>query len=175
MDQLSIGPVSFGALVTNFHSIPPLALVFRIYSNLWKLVAYFYPFFPSWFLGTCNTPANESGTCISIKQCPHLLQMLKVKPLTEQQKQFLHNSQCGFIDNVAYVCCATPKPVVVHQQGPTDGVKLLPDLTICGGSTSDRIVGGERTKIDEFPWMALIQYVNGGCYHDFIFKRHNFV
>lgn len=34
---------------------------------------------------------------------------------------------------------------------------LLP--TDCGKDLSQRIVGGERTELDEFPWMALLEYV----------------
>lgn len=33
---------------------------------------------------------------------------------------------------------------------------LLPN--ICGKSLSQRIVGGEKTELDEFPWMALLEY-----------------
>jgi hypothetical protein len=91
--------------------------------------------------------------------------MLKSKALTNQQNLSIQKSLCNFVDSVAHICCATPKPVVVDQQGPTDGVKLLPNFSTCGGSTIDRIVGGDRTKVDEFPWMALIQYVyrSGRC------------
>jgi secreted trypsin-like serine protease len=39
----------------------------------------------------------------------------------------------------------------------------LPDIGTCGEWTTDRIFGGEQTKVDEFPWMALIQYSNGRC------------
>lgn len=35
---------------------------------------------------------------------------------------------------------------------------LLPTLRVCGLGVEDRIVGGIVTDIDEFPWMALIQY-----------------
>lgn len=35
---------------------------------------------------------------------------------------------------------------------------LLPDKTTCGISTEARIYGGEATELDEFPWMALLEY-----------------
>lgn len=35
---------------------------------------------------------------------------------------------------------------------------LLPAPGVCGTDNTNRIIGGEITKIDEFPWMALIEY-----------------
>lgn len=35
---------------------------------------------------------------------------------------------------------------------------LLPTLEYCGISSSNRIIGGERAELDEFPWMALLEY-----------------
>lgn len=38
---------------------------------------------------------------------------------------------------------------------------LLPLPGQCGNLLSNRIYGGVKTKIDEFPWMALIEYTKG--------------
>lgn len=51
-----------------------------------------------------------------------------------------------------------------QQQGPSRSQQrttgsLLPQPGVCGIANDDRIYGGERTKIDEFPWMALLKYV----------------
>lgn len=35
---------------------------------------------------------------------------------------------------------------------------LLPGSDICGINTQSRIYGGKETDLDEFPWMALIEY-----------------
>ena len=35
---------------------------------------------------------------------------------------------------------------------------LLPGFDDCGVNTQSRIYGGEKTDLDEFPWMALIEY-----------------
>lgn len=35
---------------------------------------------------------------------------------------------------------------------------LLPDASECGLSSQNRIVGGEATELEEFPWMALVEY-----------------
>jgi Regulatory CLIP domain of proteinases len=114
-------------------------------------------------LDICATPDNESGTCISIKECPLILGIVKSKSISNQQLQYLKKSQCGFIDNTVHVCCPATKAVTDDQQRPTDALSLLPDIGTCGEWTTDRIFGGEQTKVDEFPWMALIQYSNGRC------------
>lgn len=46
----------------------------------------------------------------------------------------------------------TPKPLYSTSQ------ELLPKIDICGIGQDNRIVGGDRTEIDEFPWTALLQY-----------------
>ncbi|XP_044757284.1 phenoloxidase-activating factor 1-like [Coccinella septempunctata] len=35
---------------------------------------------------------------------------------------------------------------------------LLPNRTVCGRQSPDKILGGQSTSPDEFPWMALLQY-----------------
>lgn len=47
----------------------------------------------------------------------------------------------------------TPPPNYINS--------LLPQPGQCGNVLSNRIYGGNRTKIDEFPWMALIEYTKG--------------
>ncbi|CAO1427631.1 unnamed protein product [Diamesa serratosioi] len=51
-----------------------------------------------------------------------------------------------------------------QQQGPSRNQQrttgsLLPQPGVCGVANDDRIFGGERTKIDEFPWMVLLKYI----------------
>jgi hypothetical protein len=70
--------------------------------------------------------------------------------LNMDERLFMESSQCDFKDNMTYVCCRM------------ESKSLLPDFKSCGvSSAGDRIVGGEKTKIDEFPWLALIQYQYG--------------
>lgn len=38
---------------------------------------------------------------------------------------------------------------------------LLPKPGECGNMLSNRIYGGNKTKIDEYPWMALLEYYKG--------------
>lgn len=55
-----------------------------------------------------------------------------------------HRTSCDFIKEDDVHCCDTTLP------------KTLP--TDCGDSASDRIHGGQATRIDEFPWTALLAY-----------------
>ncbi|CAD7084976.1 unnamed protein product [Hermetia illucens] len=47
-------------------------------------------------------------------------------------------------------------PISTHAQG------LLPLPLQCGIMNSDRIFGGTQTRIDEYPWMALLAYSKPG-------------
>lgn len=62
----------------------------------------------------------------------------------------LSSSQCVPSKNQVIVCC----PVRTGQRS------LLPDVGLCGFNDLDKIVGGVNTSITEFPWMALLEYVN---------------
>lgn len=135
----------------------------------------------------CASPSGAAGLCIGIRQCPQLLNILQTRPLTPQAMDFLRQSQCGFEGNDPRVCCpiqdfgtsnrdSQPNPVdnqgsnpYVQPQNPdgtVDDPNLRYDLsnnpllpTDCGKDLSQRIVGGERTELDEFPWMTLIEYL----------------
>lgn len=57
----------------------------------------------------CSTPDRKVGTCISILECPPLLEVLKNTQRTAQQTQFLQQSQCDQVGNFPYVrVCIVP-------------------------------------------------------------------
>ncbi|XP_031825659.1 CLIP domain-containing serine protease HP8-like [Nomia melanderi] len=133
---------------------------------------------------SCTTPNGAPGTCIGIRQCVPLLNILQMRPLPSEAINFLRQSQCGFAGSNPEVCCPNQGPDVSTpsrgdgtqvpdgsgNQTPTgnegnENVQydlsnnpLLP--ADCGKDLSQRIVGGDRTDIDEFPWMALLEYSN---------------
>lgn len=77
--------------------------------------------------------------------------------MTQANKAYLKRSQCGFDSGKPVVCCAQQQP---SRLGTSN---LLPDPAgsgnmKCGAGSSDRIIGGRSTKIDEYPWMALLEY-----------------
>lgn len=70
------------------------------------------------------------------------------------------------------VCCPADKDTDITARSSfssdpeTPSGKTLPEPGVCGGGFHNRIYGGNVTKIDEFPWMALIRYKisNHGTY-----------
>lgn len=44
------------------------------------------------------------------------------------------------------------------NRGPSSNSELLPEPGVCGSFLTNKIYGGVETKIDEYPWMALIEY-----------------
>jgi hypothetical protein len=107
---------------------------------------------------SCQISLNETGTCIHPKQCPSILeQSQKTLVINDKKGQFLKNRQCG--DKVKeIVCCpnTTMKSFAREQ-----ALKWLPSIGKCGVARNDHIIDAERTQIDEFPWLALIQYSDG--------------
>lgn len=105
--------------------------------------------------------------------CASLTALLRKQPLTQADRSFLSNSQCGWSGSYPLVCCSdgvqqqqggnavrpNPAPVPAPGPAPTTQSKLpRPGDGQCGLDTSDRIYGGEATKIDEYPWLVLLQY-----------------
>nr|XP_015836792.1 PREDICTED: uncharacterized protein LOC661375 [Tribolium castaneum] len=122
----------------------------------------------------CRTPDNEEGDCKPINKCQPLYSLLERRPITASTADYLRRSQCGFVGTYPKVCCPSgrttittnPPPVV---EGPTENTdvesvtsNLLPGGDVCGLNTQSRIYGGEKTDLDEFPWMALIEYEKPG-------------
>ncbi|XP_073816007.1 serine protease ea-like [Musca autumnalis] len=99
----------------------------------------------------CVNPHNENGVCINLLSCPPLLNLLKNVQRSNAETMFLQQSQCDFVGSTVYVCC-------VLQQSVRFQVDLLPTTRECGKSFDNRILGGNVTRIDEYPWVALIEY-----------------
>lgn len=91
----------------------------------------------------CKTPNNWNGTCIALQQCRPLYSLLTERNLSEELRDFLKQSKCGFKDDKPLVCCP-------NTLTPDD----LPssENNMCGVQVTDKIVGGEQTSITEFPW-----------------------
>lgn len=118
----------------------------------------------------CLTPGSLLGQCIFLRSCPVLSALFQKKTLSQADRQYLSASQCGFQDNKPLVCCKDEnedsRPIFSTQQNDRQNQSpsqqsssgLLPKPGVCGFDASDRIFGGERTKLDEYPWMALLQY-----------------
>lgn len=79
--------------------------------------------------------------------------MLTNKPLlSNEERNYIISSQCGY-DNENLVCCPISSQPVSNENNAN-----LPEPGICGVQTIDKIYGGEKAFIGEFPWMALLEY-----------------
>ncbi|XP_039492941.1 melanization protease 1 [Drosophila santomea] len=111
--------------------------------------------------GYCTTPDENSGTCINLRECGYLFELLQGEEVTDQDRLFLQSSQCGYRNGQVLICCANSR---IRNQQPTirPRTNLLPMAPNCGDNFEDRVVGGRETGKREFPWMALIEYTKPG-------------
>ncbi|KAL7729105.1 hypothetical protein ACLKA6_019926 [Drosophila palustris] len=128
----------------------------------------------------CRNPNQNTGFCLSIYDCPSLIELLRQTSLSNEERNFLRDSQCnnGF-GRMPYVCCTPdknyadstattttttttttkrPQPTTFNG-GNGEGESLLPREPNCGPSSFlDRIYNGNDTALDDFVWMALLEY-----------------
>ncbi|CAG5030908.1 unnamed protein product [Parnassius apollo] len=114
----------------------------------------------------CLTPNGYEGKCISLNACPHLNSMMQL-PISYAAKTFLQNSRCNGPTELS-VCCGPPPTTTgttVTRLGECTPSAAPPDprSECCGidGGNNNRIVGGNETAIDQYPWLALIEYTDG--------------
>lgn len=71
------------------------------------------------------------------------------------------NNQAPTISPVVFPASNQVTKVDEIQRPKVSEQSLIPNIGECGIGTTDRIVGGTRTELDEFPWMALLKYSKG--------------
>lgn len=113
--------------------------------------------------GRCYTPDEYRGNCIKFPECQSLFQLTQKQPPNPQDRLYISLSQCGFRDGKPLVCCkdappSIPPPTQAPPTQPNLSNNLLPRPGVCGIDTENRIYGGNRTFIDEYPWMVLLGY-----------------
>ncbi|XP_029711324.1 CLIP domain-containing serine protease B4 isoform X1 [Aedes albopictus] len=82
------------------------------------------------------------GRCVPIKEYPEYAAILKKQFRSAQETQYLNDRFCGYTPARKALVC---KPVKINEPH-------------CGRQFTDRIVKGNLTELDEYPWMALFQY-----------------
>ncbi|XP_017874639.1 PREDICTED: serine protease easter [Drosophila arizonae] len=123
--------------------------------------------------GYCTTPTEQSGTCIYLRDCTYLFELIQKRTLSSSERSLLQNSQCGYRNGQVLICCANSRqlseqPIWGQKQPqsqpqpqpsmPISRSGLLPQAPNCGDNFADRVVGGINTAINEFTWLALIEY-----------------
>lgn len=87
--------------------------------------------------------------------------MLAKKPLQPNTRNYLKNSQCGFIDEIPYVCCVENDFEIedFEEKNITEKLKqVLPEPPICGFAEGGKIFGGVYTSLTEYPWTVMLNY-----------------
>ncbi|KAJ8925924.1 hypothetical protein NQ315_009776 [Exocentrus adspersus] len=153
----SIGVVSFG----------PSPCGMELWPGVYTKVANYVP----WIVSKLR-PRNSLGECKLITKCPVVLDVLQKRPINVQNSDYLKKSRCGLEGTTPKVCCpldtdatraATETRVSnMNNEHPVNS-ELLPSKDICGlvGDESNKIHGGEKAELFEFPWMALVEYERG--------------
>uniref|UniRef100_A0A1L8DQG0 CLIP domain-containing serine protease n=2 Tax=Nyssomyia neivai TaxID=330878 RepID=A0A1L8DQG0_9DIPT len=113
---------------------------------------------------SCTLPGGGSGVCVNLEECKELYEIItnaheKKQPLSDDDKKFLREHQCGPNIRKITVCCEVQ---INSNFGQVSNLLPSPEQGNCGADLSERIHGGNKTKIDEFPWMALLQYKKPG-------------
>lgn len=124
----------------------------------------------------CSTPRNEIGTCIGIRQCRYLYDLLEREKNNPRAVQYVRNSHCGVEGRLPKVCCpqytltlsqqvpATTTTARTFPQNNRNGAfSKLPSAERgeCGVNAFDsskRIVGGTPSEKGQWPWMTAIGF-----------------
>lgn len=130
--------------------------------------------------GRCVSPFNGNGTCVQLIECQFIVDIVSGS-LNAENEEKLRKSQCGydntFKDNShrIVVCCPdkhlkepTPhrsQPSTERQESPGN---VLPFAGECGSAITDFIYGGNKTRILDYPWMALLRYKTRNNELDFL-------
>lgn len=88
-------------------------------------------------------------------------------PQTHRDRLFVSLSLCGYKNSLPLVCCS-PNSLYPREsvEGNATAIDItlprktspFPDASECAAAIEDRIFGGTETKIDEFPFSALLIY-----------------
>lgn len=156
------------------------------------MVTHTYTFLHSYtWIARCRNPNAKVGYCVSIYECPSLLEVVQRYNLAATDRVFLQKSQCvnGY-GRSPHVCCTpdkgyvspndnqnpttvdttittttTRRPTTVYPPSPSNGGgNVLPVPPECGPtSLDDKIYNGKDTALDQYPWMVLLEYTQSKC------------
>ncbi|XP_026316167.1 phenoloxidase-activating enzyme-like [Hyposmocoma kahamanoa] len=125
---------------------------------------------------SCTTPSSDVGSCVSLFDCNELLSIVKKPDKSQKDIDKLRSFTCGFEGNTPRVCCPTQNQTKFQSLLPERNPNFNPDLIkdcdgkpgvsppdpysgCCGKQVAedDHIISGDIAKIDEFPWLVIIE------------------
>ncbi|XP_044260044.1 phenoloxidase-activating factor 1-like isoform X1 [Tribolium madens] len=117
----------------------------------------------------CKTPDSRNGICKNIKECDSFIKYVEnVDTQDPVVRKYLKEYQCSTNqDPHVKICCPDEgkyNDIFTSNDVHERFSNYFPDPSLgeCGKQNSDnKIVGGTETYLDEFPWLALLKYVNG--------------
>ncbi|XP_035785996.1 serine protease grass-like [Anopheles albimanus] len=129
----------------------------------------------------CTTPTRQEGFCVPIERCRNIYSIvMSPTPPSRGIQNYINRAACTLPGVVRSVCCQpveidpptptttpvvttapTKAPVAMSNTSPELNWTLLP-TTKCGTITTNRIAGGNLTRVFEYPWMALLRYMRNG-------------
>lgn len=118
--------------------------------------------------GNCYTPEGVAGQCVSLYSCAHLANLLK-PPVPSESIAYVQKSRCEGPEQYS-VCCGPPPnrdPTVIPPGGCEAQMTAFPPdprSECCGvdSRVGNKIVGGNATTVDQYPWLVIIEYVKQG-------------
>lgn len=150
--------------------------------------SFLFSTFRSLTLAQCYTPEGITGQCISVYSCPNVLAQFQ-GTLTPATTYYLRSLQCGSGDGqYPHVCCIiVQNRQQIQQRSRSESTRLtqfnrrnsgtgniLPAYGMCGLiSLSQRIIGGDDTQLDDYPWMAILEYRKSFTYLFSYLCSHN--
>jgi V8-like Glu-specific endopeptidase len=119
---------------------------------------------------------EENVKCVPLDHCAHLSDLTRPRRNKSHTTILMNLLHCYYDqDEVAHIKCFS----TTKLQKILDKIQLLPDYEECGlEGLATKISGGERTEIDEFPWIVLLKYrttnnkFNYGCHGNLINNRY---
>ncbi|XP_065723065.2 serine protease 7 [Drosophila suzukii] len=95
----------------------------------------------------CHSEKRGVGNCMTVEECP-IYYSGQANQFAGPQKDHFFSFEC----EPPLVCC-------LNQKVSGRIISLLPQPPTCGGSDAKyKVFGGVETDLDEFPWLAMLEY-----------------
>jgi hypothetical protein len=128
---------------------------------------------------TCYSPDEFSGQCVELERCQNLMKLRYGAQQSHRTRLYVSLSQCGSLNGNPLVCCTasnypesvptgnknnlqtTPAPPLTQTNRFVTRTTFRPVVarsSECAVGLDNRIFGGSATRIDEMPFIALLEY-----------------